>query len=286
MQKADLRQVLKTGKSKNSRLLREGQVCYNNEKLCSGQMPKPSQHMDQLSKFLAYMLGRRPDEFGMVPDTNGYVRVKELLQALHEEQGWRHVRQAHLNEALVVPENPAFEIEGSRIRAVDRSRLPVAAPSEDLPKLLYIAIRSRAYPVALERGLAAMPGQHLILSTDMDMAMRMGRRLDNNPTLLTVQMQTSIKSGTCFQKYGRVLFLADTIHPGTFSGPALPKVKSVVSTSVIDTAAQQTKTPGSYFPEIDAPQSTRHRPYGSSRQKEPQWKKDRRQARKHKTNLR
>jgi putative RNA 2'-phosphotransferase len=248
-------------------------------------MTKPSQHVDKLSKFLAYILGRRPDEFGIVPDTEGYVRIKELLQALHEEQGWRHIRQAHLNEAVAVPEQPVVEIEGSKIRAIEKSQLPVPVQSGDLPKLLYMAIRPRAYVSAMDRGLSAKPGQHLILSADTDMAVRMGRRLDNNPTLLTVQVSDAVKNGSCFEKYGQALFLADIIYPGTFSGPALPKAKpdTVPKVSIVP---PQAKAPGSYFPELDSPQGATHYASRSNRRKEPQWKKDRRQARRHKADQR
>lgn len=248
-------------------------------------MTKPAHHVDKLSKFLAYLLGRQPDEFGIVPDSDGFVRIKELLQALHEEQGWRHVRLAHLNEVSIVPEKPVIEIDGARIRALDTSRLPAVGQPDDLPKLLYIAIRPRAYPAALDRGLAAMPGRHLTLSTDKEMALRMGRRVDNHPTLLTVQVSASIKNGTCFRKFGRILFLADRIHPGTFSGPPLPKSKSDLTASSIGADVPQTKTPGSYFPELESPQPAKHQPSSANRRKEPQWKKDRRQARRHKATL-
>jgi putative RNA 2'-phosphotransferase len=248
-------------------------------------MTKPFHQTDKLSKFLTYMLGRRPDEFGIVPNSDGFVRIKELLQALHEEQGWRHVRQAHLNEVLIVPEKPIIEITDARIRAFDISLLPVVDQPDDLPKLLYIAIRPRAYPVALDRGLSAIPGQHLILSSEKEMAMRMGRRVDSNPTLLAVQVSESVQNGTCFQKYGRILFLADRIYPGTFSGPSLSKPKAGTTASHVATDTPQTRTPGSYFPELESIQPAKQHPPGANRRKEPQWKKDRRRARKHKTNL-
>jgi putative RNA 2'-phosphotransferase len=249
------------------------------------QMTKPSHHIDKLSKFLTYMLGRRPDEFGIVPDSDGFVRIKELVQALHEEPGWRHVRQAHLNEALIVPEKPAIEIVDARIRALDTSLLPVVDQPGELPKLLYIAIRPRAYPTALDRGLSTIPGRHLALSSDKEMAMRMGRRVDNHPTLLTVQVSESAKKGTCFKKYGRILFLADRLYPGTFSGPPLPKEKADAMASHATPDTSQTRTPGSYLPALESFQTARHHPSGVNRRKEPQWKKDRRQARRHKANL-
>lgn len=249
-------------------------------------MTKPFHHIDKLSKFLTYVLGRRPDEFGIVPDSDGFVRIKELLQALHEEQGWRHVRQAHLNEALIVPGKPVIEIDGTRIRALDTSLLPVVGRPEDLPKLLFIAIRSRAYPAALERGLSAIPRRYLTLSTDKEMAMRMGRRVDNRPTLLTVQVNESIKNGTSFYQYGRILFLADRIHPGTFSGPPLPKAKADATAIHVAADTPRNRTPGSFFPEPESFQPANRRPSGAPGRKEPQWKKDRRRARRHKANMR
>jgi putative RNA 2'-phosphotransferase len=249
-------------------------------------MTKPSHHVDKFSKFLTYLLGRRPDEFGLVPDSDGFVRIKELLQALHEEQGWRHIRQAHLNEVLVVPEKPVIEIDGPRIRALDASLLPVVEEHGDLPKLLYIAIRQRAYAAVLDKGLSAPPGRHLTLSTDKEMALRMGRRVDNHPTLLAVQVSECLKHGTRLQKYGRQLFLADSIAPGTFSGPAPPKPKPDAAASRAAADEPRVKTPGSYFPEFESPQPAGHQPPGARRHKEPQWKKDRRQARRHKANQR
>ena len=35
----------------------------------------------QLSKFISYMLGRKPAEFGLVPDQDGFVKIKEFIKA-------------------------------------------------------------------------------------------------------------------------------------------------------------------------------------------------------------
>ena len=45
---------------------------------------KPNQNLKKLSRFIATMLGRSPDEFGLVPDRQGFVSVKELLKAITE----------------------------------------------------------------------------------------------------------------------------------------------------------------------------------------------------------
>lgn len=245
-------------------------------------MTKASFHVDKLSRFLSYVLGRRPDEFGLVPDDQGFVRIKELVQALHEEQGWRHVRMAHINEVLITPAKPAIEIKDNRIRSFEMSRLPTAREPEVLPKLLYIAIRRRAYPSALDKGLHPIHRPHLILSTDKAMAMRMGRRLDNNPVLLTVQVLESIKRGTCLRQYGQLLYLADMLGAGTFSGPALPKEKPDAAAAKPPSTAPQVKTPGSYYIDPEPRQAVKNHHSPGKRRREPEWKKARRQARRHK----
>ena len=44
----------------------------------------------KLSKFLEYALGRNPDEFGLVPDGDGFVRIKELAESI-SRRGWLEV---------------------------------------------------------------------------------------------------------------------------------------------------------------------------------------------------
>ena len=70
-----------------------------------------------LAKILATLLARPPEELALVPDAEGFVKIKELLKALHEEEGFGYVNRSHLNEiVLSVPDAP-IEIRENRIRA-------------------------------------------------------------------------------------------------------------------------------------------------------------------------
>ena len=40
----------------------------------------------QLAKLIDYILSRRPDEFGLVTDAHGFIKIKELLKAINEEE--------------------------------------------------------------------------------------------------------------------------------------------------------------------------------------------------------
>lgn len=176
-----------------------------------------------LAKMIAYVLGRRPEEFGLVPDAEGWVRLKDLLKALHEEEGWRYVNATHLNEVRLTVAGPPFEIAEGRIRA--NAPRPADGPRDPdpAPKLLYACIRRRGYRRVLENGLKPSAHPQVVLCASREMAERMGRRLDPDPVLLTVQVQACRERGIEFQGSGQGLFLAPEVPAGCFSGPALPK---------------------------------------------------------------
>ncbi|MBW1989769.1 MAG: RNA 2'-phosphotransferase [Deltaproteobacteria bacterium] len=174
----------------------------------------------RLNKFLEYVLGRRPDEFGLVPDEDGWVRVKDLLAALSEEQGYKYVRRSHINEVILSVPDAGLEMDDNRVRA--RVRQP-ASDGREPPTLLYVCVRKKAYPRVLEHGLAAAPERPLVLAVTPEMALRMGKRRDPDPVLLTVNTAQAGDHGVVFTPRGELLFTADSLPPGTFSGPAPPK---------------------------------------------------------------
>lgn len=205
--------------------------------------------VNQLAKFLDYVLGRNPFEFGLIPDTNGYVKIKELLKALSEEQGWKYVRRSHLNEIVISLPNPVVEISDDRIRATCRSHLKPAEPAQHLPKLLYTCVRRKSHPVVLDKGifpLGSNPG--VILSSDPGMANKIGKRIDCDPVMLTIQVALCQHSGVHFSQAGEGIFLAPHIPAGSFTGPPLPKLKPEAKIKEAPRAPVPEPFPGSFFP--------------------------------------
>lgn len=235
----------------------------------------------KLAKFLEYVLGRHPDEFGLLPDSRGFVKIKTLLQASHEDPEWRHLKEGHLHSLRAMQTPCPIEIEDDFIRASNREHLPVAVRPSEFPKLLFTSVRRRAYPVVLDKGIRPAGSPSILLSADTAMAQRIGRRTDNTPVLVTVQVALSQAAGTRFEKYGELLFLADYIPVQTFSGPPLPKEKAVIPPSRATPAPERPSTPGSFFPDpvsFEKPGVPLHQ----RRKRETEWKKNRRRARKEK----
>ncbi|MBW1796732.1 MAG: hypothetical protein JRJ38_20340, partial [Deltaproteobacteria bacterium] len=154
--------------------------------------------VDDLSRFLVYILGHRPDEFGLAPDTDGYVTYnapdtdgyvtyKELLQAIHEEAGWHYVRKSHINEVLLGKDRGLFQADDKRIRVFDiRWQMNLEDAPQPVPKTLFAPIRRKAHPVVMEKGLKSSEGRYQVLCADKDMALRIGKRRDQKPVLLEI----------------------------------------------------------------------------------------------------
>ncbi len=243
---------------------------------------KPAAKLQKLAKMMTYVLGCRPDEFGLVPDADGFVEIKTLLQALHEEEGWRHLRLGNLNELVTTMFPAPVEIHQGRIRAADRSGLPQPVVPETPPKLLYLAIRRRAYATVREKGMRTSPPRRLVLSSDQAMARRLGHRIDNAPVILTVQVAAAMARGSRYRRYGGHLFLTDTLVPGTFSGPALPKEKPHAENKPAEKEPAAAKTPGSYYPDPEVLRNPGGKRTGTGKRKRDDWKKARREERRHK----
>jgi putative RNA 2'-phosphotransferase len=237
---------------------------------------KHSHSVDKLAKMLVYMLGRQPDEFGLCPNENGYVKIKDLLKALGEEPGWRHVRLHQIREVLYTTHTPMVEMATNLIRAVDRSSLFSPEIPATLPKLLYYPIRQRAYPVVLEKGLP--PGAsrcRIILADDLVLAHRLGRRIDPSPVILTVNSDKACKYGATIWLFGKQLFLSDCLPPGSFSGPPLPKNRPELKKVNKSEPQDAPKTPGSYHLDLAIAQPAKSQANKGSRQRKNDWKRAR-----------
>ncbi|MCU0598858.1 MAG: RNA 2'-phosphotransferase [Desulfobacterales bacterium] len=240
----------------------------------------PLHQVEKLAKLAAYMLGRHPDEFGLVLDFDGYIAIKELLKAVNELEGWKHIRQFHLHEVILSARNPAMEVNGSRVRANTRDLIPIPVFCSSPPKLLYTCIRPKAHFAAAEHGLRPMSHPFVICAREQDLAEKIGKRRDQRPVLLTIHAIKATGSGVKFHQYGDVIFLADFIPPDCFTGPPLPKEKPQEKPSdSIDLYRKQAHA-GSFE---WSPEQADLKIHG--KKKGMNWKKDKKRLRREKENL-
>jgi len=244
-----------------------------------GQQKSPK----HLAKFIFYMLGRRPDEFGLVPDTDGFVKIKELLKAICEEEGLRYVRRFHIDEILITLPDPPIEISDNLVRAKSREHLPERIPAQTPPKLLYTCVRKKAYPFVMDKGIFPIGRGHVILSSKKELSEKMGKRIDHTPVLLTVQTQKSGNNGVVFFQAGDLLFIADTIPVGCFTGPPLPKEKPEPKKEDTSKKEKPKSLPGTFL--MDLTDEKDRRLKHERKRKEIAWKKHRKKMKRKKENM-
>ena len=214
-----------------------------------GQRKSPQ----QLARFVSYVLGRSPDEFGLVLHPDGFVKLREFLKAIHEEEGWKYVQRSHIEEIIISLPNPPIEIHGDDIRATCRDHLPEYIQAANLPRLLFTCVRRKAYPFVLERGIFPGPYPYVILSSIKGMAERLGKRIDPQPVALTVHTCQAVAEGVIFYEAGEALYQTASLPVGCFAGPLLPKRKTDATPRQHFEDPRRQIHPGSFLIDLEGP---------------------------------
>ena len=238
-------------------------------------MTRLPRQLADLARMLTYMLCHRPDEFGLVLAADGFIPVKQVLQALTGEPDWGFVRRHHLDQMAALMQPPAFELAHDQIRCLApgpaRLRRPVATP----PALLYAAIPPKAHGRVWEEGLKPPPEKELVLAATRETAMKLGRRRAPEPVIVTVQTQAALRAGIAFQGYGDELFLAPAL-PREFIQLPPPPPREEKTGPPPKLPAEP--TPGSFMLELSQLASKAAKAKG--KKKDPAWKATRRAVRK------
>ncbi len=205
------------------------------------------QRLKQLEKVISYILGRNPAEFGLVPDPDGFVKIKEFLKVVQEEKGLKHIRRSSIDEILITVPNPMIEIQGNQIRSKAFQSSSVYSKTRDLPKILFTCVRRKAYAFVIDKGISPMGFSHVILSSNSEMADKIGRRRDPEPVMLAVQTQKCLDKGVAFYSAGETLYLAESIPSGCFTGPPLTKQKALPAKIDVLEEPPRDRMPGSFM---------------------------------------
>lgn len=203
-----------------------------------------------LAKFMTYMLGVDPAEFCLAPDNDNRYKIKDVLKALNELEGFKGVRIGDLKELTLTLDKPPIVIEDTFVYAMDTSRLTPKTLAQKPPKTLYTAVRGKAHAHVLREGITPTGAPYVLMTTDRETALTIGRRIDNEPVIIEVKPYACMDEGVIIYEMGR-LFMADYLPPYTFNAPPLPK--ETVTKAKPQKAKHEPEapkpalTPGSFF---------------------------------------
>lgn len=169
-----------------------------------------------LSKVLAHALRHEPWLYELELDSEGWVELDVVLEALRSSRpAWRELGRSHIEQMIATSDKQRYELDGPRIRAryghslPGRVQLTPAAP----PVVLYHGTS----PVAAERiareGLRPMRRQYVHLSADRPMAEQVGRRKADTPVILEVAALEAHAAGVVFYEGNPRVWLAEGVPP-------------------------------------------------------------------------
>ncbi len=173
--------------------------------------------LQRLKKLVLYMLLYRPDEFGLLPNEEGFVKLKDLHLALTETEGFRGVRRKELESLFSIYAREEFEyLEGKAlVKAKASPRYEPPAYTEDLPSRLWTAIKPRAWIQVAERGWSG--STPLLLTLDQELVQRLARRRG----ALVVEVDTTLarQAGAVFLRFIEKLYLTTWLPKEALRGP-------------------------------------------------------------------
>lgn len=134
--------------------------------------------MGNISKFLSLILRHKPEEVGITLDSKGYADVEELLRGINSSG--RFIDKAML-ESIVVNDNKgrySFNADKTKIRANQGHSIKVDVELCEVnpPEVLYHGTATRFVDSILRDGLKSMSRLYVHLSSDIETAIKVGKR--------------------------------------------------------------------------------------------------------------
>ncbi|MBS7397438.1 MAG: RNA 2'-phosphotransferase, partial [Ruminiclostridium sp.] len=155
----------------------------------------------KLSKEVSYALRHAPWEYELELDSEGFVPVTQLLQALNENNRYgRPVTVSDLERIIECSDKKRHEIIGDKIRALYGHSIPMHISKEPVtpPDVLYHGTTHKALSAIMNDGLKPMGRQYVHLSVDTDTAVQVGKRRDDAPVILCIDAAKACADGIVF----------------------------------------------------------------------------------------
>lgn len=155
--------------------------------------------LDKLSVFISLILRHKPETIGIQLDEHGWANVDELIEGINNSG--RKIDMEILEE-IVRTDNKqrySFNEDKTLIRANQGHSIPVDVELKEQqpPQILYHGTASRFLNSIMQDGLKPMSRLYVHLSSDMETAMKVGKR-HGEPVVLKINSEEMCNDGIKF----------------------------------------------------------------------------------------
>lgn len=183
-----------------------------------------SRKSEPTSKFLSYVLRRKPEAIGLALDSEGWAEIDQLIK-LANGHGTKLSRELLLEVVATSDKNRfAFSPGGSRIRANQGHSIRVDLNLQPLtpPQALFHGTATRFASSIRARGLVAGSRQYVHLSADRSTALQVGKRY-GQPLLLEVEALAMSRNGHDFFMSANGIWLTRSVPAAYLRFPDAPE---------------------------------------------------------------
>jgi putative RNA 2'-phosphotransferase len=174
-----------------------------------------SSYTTLLSKHLSYMLRHAPWEFELEPDDRGWVSLEQVVRALRLDSRFLDLKAQNILEWIGTSDTPRFEAQGGRIRARYGHSFPgkLRLRERNPPEVLFHGTNEAKLPSIRRNGLQPMGRQFVHLSSDEQIARRVGSRKGPGVIVLQILAGEAHDAGLPFYYGNEQVWLADKVPP-------------------------------------------------------------------------
>jgi len=166
-----------------------------------------------LSKEISYALRHAPHDYGLCLDKYGYANVDVLISTLREQERFKTLTLNNIEKMIQTSSKKRHEIHDGKIRALyghsfmGKMVREIAEP----PDILYHGTSHKFTKSIFAIGLVSMDRQYVHLSKDVNTAITVGKRKDDNPVILKIDTRQAWSDGIMFYLGNENIWLADDI---------------------------------------------------------------------------
>jgi putative RNA 2'-phosphotransferase len=197
-----------------------------------GKFLMNEQELEQIGRTMAGVLRHFPEKFGLEMDDQGFIDLREFINALKNQSKRYHwLRPHHIIAIIETDPKGRYQISNEMIRATygHSIELNLKLPTENIPDSLYYPTTPEEADILLETGLKPSDRKMVHLSKTYDDAVSAGRVRTGEPVILEIDVRKAVEDGIVIGQAGRTVFLAPEIPAGCLSKAEVPIAEEVIT---------------------------------------------------------
>lgn len=168
--------------------------------------------LNKLGREISYILRHNPKKYDLSLDEEGYVLIDELILKLKSNEKFNGINKDDLIALLNIDNNKRYVVKNNMIKAsyghsISINKNDVVIP----PDILYHGTTKEAYSSIVNNGINSMKRGYVHLASNINEAIRVGKRRTNIPYILEIDAKRAYLDGVIFYKGNDEIYLTKYI---------------------------------------------------------------------------